>query len=177
MSALLKLFFSIAILGKGPKDVPYSPFLFVALLIILFAADLAVNQIFRPSGQEYDSMRLFLFLVLANVIVIGLTYLLIYIHGFANRAIQTLTALLGAELIIKLVQLPIFFIMPLLVENKGILLLLNYVVIITFGWELIVNVHIYRHALSISAIRAVLITLALFSLQIFLVTKFFPETG
>lgn len=177
MSALLKLFFQITILGKGPKDVPYSPFLFVALLIILFIADLLINHLLRPAGLEPESMRIFMFILLANVIVLGLTYLFIYIHGLANRAIQTLTALLGAELIIKLVQIPVFLLTLQLPENKGVFLLLNLIIVMTSGWGLMVNVHIYRQALSISAIRAVLITLALFSLQVFLVTKFFPEAG
>jgi hypothetical protein len=172
MLALIKLFFSIAILGKGPQDVPYSRFLFVALLVVLFIADLISNQLLASSGEQLDMKKLILFLVLANVIVYGLTYLLVYVHGFANRAIQTMTALLGVELIIMLAQLPIFILLPLFAQNKGILVLLYY---ITMGWELVANVHIYRHALQISAVRAALITLVLFSLQIYLVVKFFPE--
>ena len=174
MLALIKLFFSIAILGKGPQDVPYSRFLFVALLVVLFIADLISNQLLAGAGEQLDMQKLILFLVLANVIVYGLTYLLVYVHGFANRAIQTMTALLGVELIIMLAQLPIFILLPLFGQNKGILILLYY---ITMGWELVANVHIYRHAMEISAVRAALITLVLFSLQIFLVIKFFPEGG
>ena len=177
MLALFRLFLSIAVLRQGPQDVPYSRFLFVALLAVLFIADLLINQFLSAPGKEHEPMKLLMFLILANVILYGLIYLLIYVHGFANRAIQAMTALLGVELVIKLAQLPIFFIMPLFAESKGILLLLNYVIVMTFGWELVADVHIYRHALSISALRAVLITLALFSLQIFLVVKFFPENA
>ena len=172
MLDLLKLFFSIAILKKGPQDVPYSRFLFVAMLVVIFITDLVSNQLLVKTGEQLDVKNLILFLVLANVIVYGLTYLLVYLHGFANRAIQTMTALLGVELIIMLAQLPIFFLLQFAEQNRNALILLYY---ITIGWELVANVHIYRHALSISAVRASLITLVLFSLQIFLVLKFFPE--
>jgi len=174
MLTLIKLFFSIAILGKGPQDVPYSRFLFVALLVVLFIADLITNKMLVSAGEQLDMQKLILFLLLANIIVYGLTYLLVYLHGFANRAIQTMTALLGVELIIMLAQLPIFILLPLMGQNKGILILLYY---ITIGWELVANVHIYRNALGISAVRAALITMVLFSLQILLVVKFFPESA
>ena len=177
MLALLKLFLSIALLRKGPQDVPYSRFLFVALLAVLFIADLLINQFLSAPGKARDPMKLLMFLIFANVIVYGLIYLLIYVHGLANRAIQTMSALLGIELVIKLAQLPLFFVALLFAESKGIMLLLNYAIIMTFGWELIANVHIYRNALSISALRAALITLVMFSVQIFLVVKYFPENA
>ena len=87
MQALFKLFFLISILNKGPQDVPYSRFLFISLLIVLYVTDLLLAQIpYADRSDEVSSLQIALFLMLATIVIYGVTYLLIRAHGYANRA-------------------------------------------------------------------------------------------
>jgi hypothetical protein len=178
MQILIKLFFMIAILKKGPQDVPYSRFLLVSLLIIMYVSDLLQAQIpYTSSDSEVSIFRVGAFLVFASVVYYGVVYVLMRAHGFANRAIQTITALIGVELVIKLVQIPVLLLVVLAGKNSGAVLMLYMLFIMTIGWGLVANVHIFRHALSISALRASMITLALFSMVLFMNVRFDPIGG
>ena len=178
MQTLFKLFFMIAILNKGPQDVPYSRFLLVSLLIIMFVTDLLQTQIpsVAPDG-EVNLIRVAVFFVFASVVYYGVVYVLMRSHGFASRAVQTITALVGVELVIKIVQIPLLLLVMMAGKNQGAVLLLYLLFLMTIGWGLVANVHIFRHALSISALRASVITLALFSMVLFMNVRFDPVGG
>jgi len=178
MQALFKLFFEIATLSKGPQDVPYSRFLFISLLIVLYVLEVLLTQILTDSQSHVASpIKVALYLLFVTVVYYSVIYLLLRAHGFANRTVQTFTALGGAELVITAVQIPVLILGLMFEKNMGFLMILNFLYITTIGWDLVVSVHIFRQAFSVSTLRASIITLALFSLVIFMKIRFEPVSG
>jgi hypothetical protein len=128
-------------------------------------------------APEVDDIKLFAHLLLVTIIFYSVLYLLLRAHGYANRTVQTFTALSGAELVITLVQIPLLVIGMLFDKSQGLLLMVDLIYIGTIGWDLVVSVHIFRQAFSVSALRASLITIALFCLVVYLKIHFNPASG
>lgn len=177
MKALLGLFFSISMMGKGPQDVPYSRALFVVLLLIIAVFDLVVVNVFvarlasvenEQSGKELSVIA---YVAVMSVLILSV-YLLLRVHGLQHRVLQTLTAMTGVEMIIKPAQIISILLLVLGGKNSGIALLGNYLLILSFGWMLAANMHIFRHALSVSIFRAGVYSLAYFVLNITVSTLF-----
>lgn len=168
MQQLVKLFWDICRLQKGPQDVPAAHVLFWLLLCAGFIVDLiiAVNFVdFQHALLLVPADTLALFGVVAGLLVI---------LGYANRIIQTLTALIGTGLIFSLIRLPVMFIVRLVPQNAG---LFGFVEIIILVWSLVVIAHILRHALSIHLLLAGALAFGYFMLSYQLVNYLIPQAA
>ena len=175
MLALFRLFFSISILKKGPQHVPHSGLLLVLLLLVSLVLDLLLVPAAATEETQQQSKTIFAFIFTVYIVFYTMSIGLLLLHGYSNRILKTLTAQTGIELIIKLVQLPLLFILKS-EANTGLIILAYYLFMITIGWWLTANMHIFREALSISTLRAVLITAIFFISSLLLEAYFFAGT-
>lgn len=168
MQQLVKLFWDICRLQKGPQDVPAAHILFWLLLL----AGLFVDLIITANFVDFQSALL---LVLANTIVLfGVVMLMLLMLGYTNRILQTLTSLIGTGLVFSFIRLPVIVMVKLAPQNAG---MFGLVEIILLVWSLVVIAHILRHALSIQLFLAGGLAFGYFILSYQLVNYFIPQAA
>ena len=105
------------------------------------------------------------------------TYLLVKALNFSNRFIQTITSIYAAHIIIHLLALPLVLVSPWILAGHlpnavmlitGICYLLFTLSLTT--WQLLVTAHIYKHALSIKFLSAMLASFGLIACNILVVS-------
>ena len=172
MLQYLRLIWNICVLRSGPQDMPFSWVLLLLLIIAGIALDSYGTVILFPqiAGKEIISS-----VTIYNLSMLMVVYVLLYLLRYANRGIQTLTALAGSGLFISLVLLPALLVInqaPQTPKPFGIIILIDNI------WRLLVNAHIFRHALSIGILMSMIIAVSYFLLGI-LVVEFLlsPEGG
>lgn len=169
MLQLIRVWFDICLLRRGPQDLPASGF-FLGLSLGCYA--LVALLVASPSFGLLDAARL---AVVDTVMLAGFVVMLLYLQSKTERINQALSALAGSGCLMGLFALPLVLLVdpdqpadqvPALLGGFWLLLLL---------WNLFVMAHIMRHALSISfAIGlAAVVLYALVSMQI--VATLFPQ--
>jgi len=172
MLALFRLFFDIALLKKGPQDVPYSLFLFILIFTISFSVDILMGFVPNYVDKVVDLVLWLRFIIVANLVTIIVIYLIFRFFNQANHFLQSLTAIIGVELIMGLIRLPASILLSGSVNNEpSITYALAYLfLLLTFVWYLVVYMHIFRHGLSISRIQASMLSFTVMSIMLFLQT-------
>jgi hypothetical protein len=176
MSALVRLFFSIALFRKGPQDVPYSPFLLVSLFILTFSIELLTHLIPSIKEQAIEFPILLRYLLIKHAVTITVIYLIFKLHGHVRRFTQSLTTMFGVDVLMSAIFLPINFLLVFAAinESAGFVILGSLLYMFLLGWNLFIYMHIFRHALSVSPLYGGMLSLALFALGITLVDLLIP---
>mgnify|MGYP000579669168 CR=1 FL=1 len=176
MQALFKLFFDVALLRKGPQDVPYSLFLLIFLFVFEFILDIAINFIPNYEGKTLDFWTNSRFYVVANVVIVAFIYFLFKFYAKTDRFVQSLTAITGAGLVLIFIQLPTKF----LVMNAAgsgpstpvaLAVLFSMLILV---WNLAIYSQIFRLALAISRINAAMLSIVILILSLFMRSLLVP---
>ncbi len=137
MYQLIVLFFEIAILRKGPQDVPPSPWMLRLILPVYIAVNLLILQL---NGEWPTAI---LQIVIDFLLLVGFSWPLLYFAGKPARFRQTLCALLGTDTVIS------FFAIPAVASlNSQTNDLAFFAMLALMGWHWLVSGHIFRHALD-----------------------------
>ncbi|VAX00866.1 hypothetical protein MNBD_GAMMA21-2307 [hydrothermal vent metagenome] len=176
MHTLFRLFFDIALLRKGPQDVPYSLFLLVFLFVFEFTMDIAINLIPDFEGKTLDFWINARFYVVANAVIVVFIYIIFKFYGKADRFVQSLTAITGAGLILIFIQLPAKFLVMNSAGNEpsmpvALAVLFSLVVLV---WNLAIYINVFRLALSTSRINAGMLSFVILILSLFLRSLLVP---
>ena len=165
MSALLRFFFELARLRRGPQDLPASS----ALLALLALLNIVVGTINGSTlfGSVSASFG-------ANLLDLGLTFLLalalLQTKGRVARWLQTVTAFLGlgalAGLIILLVRS--------VAEALGVVELAGLADLVLAIWLHVALGSVLRHALGIPLLAGVIIMLSYTVIAFNLIARVFP---
>ena len=100
MQSILPLFWRIATFKAGPESIPFSPFLATGLIainiltastLIMFLSDIRLIQALSSA-------------IVSLATTAALTWVLLWLMRHRERFMQTLIAMVGADLIISLVQ-------------------------------------------------------------------------
>ena len=169
---MMKLFWKICCLRAGPQQVPYS----IALLAIaiLLSCILGWYQLsFRSSVADALWQAL---LMLGTTVLF--TFIILYFRKSTERFIQTITALIACGVVIHATALPLHLLQPYLLQTplpKTVAMLLSLIslifILVINVWNLLVNAHIFRHALNVSQIAALLVTLGLIGFNILIFSQ------
>jgi len=149
---LIRTLFDILRLRSGPQDLPAGRGLAVVLAVAWLAQGLLTDQIL----DEADSAPRSLFAVLVQF---GAVMALLQLRGRTARIPQTISALAGTGFIFGLLAL--FLVLQLDPQQPHPGLALAYLGL--FVWSLVVDGHIYRHALSIKMSLGVLVAVLIFA--------------
>lgn len=158
MSALLSTLLDILRLRKGPQDLPASWAFAIAMLLLYLMFGVFTGQSLGDDNPASTSIAL------ASLQFVAVAVML-YIRKFTERLPQTLGALAGAGVILGFVS---FLLLAQADpgQQQPVLAMAWFAV---FFWSLVVDGHIYRHALSISLQQGILIAVLLLAASYVLV--------
>lgn len=139
MYVLIKLFFDITLLRKGPQDIPAARWLFWLVL----PAYLAINTLILMLdnyGATIPAQIAVDFMLMA-----GFSWPLLHFSGRPHRFPQTLCALIGADALISFFTIPAVASLNFQGAELAIIAMLGLMF-----WHWMVMGHILRHALNTS---------------------------
>ncbi|MGH8498363.1 MAG: hypothetical protein ACRERV_06110 [Methylococcales bacterium] len=134
----MKKFLDICLFRLGPQDLPASAFLFGLVLCLNGIVGLVILSIEAPLLTAIAE-----FLVSLGLLV-GFIWILLALDGKTLRFQQTLTALLGTDIVISLAALP--FLIWISFDHH--FTAATYLLVASMIWNVAVVGHIIRHALS-----------------------------
>jgi len=170
IKTLFTTFLEICLFQRGPQDLPASGiFLGIVFVISTFIA-LLLNLINLPFQQATVAV----FINLAVVIII--TQLILRLYNKPMRFVQTLTAQLGAGIVISVFAVPVV-VMLVYAEKHDVSMITGIIFWLgLFVWETAVTAHILRHALSTNFFQGFLVAI-LYPLVYFQLIDFiFPKS-
>ena len=133
-------------LRGGPQDLPHAPALLVVLLGAGTALDLAIGHAISDGANALARS------LLSSVVVLGLCWVALAIRRLPHRYVQTASALLACSLVFSLVQLPIALLAgpppATAAELSHLQILLGWLTLALFVWQISVDAHIMRHAMD-----------------------------
>lgn len=163
-SSLIRRILELALLRAGPQDMPYSPTLsrnLVGLTLVFGVVYAGVLEVAEAPSR----------LALSLGLLIGLPWLLLHWRGHGERYAQSLAALAGTDALFTALFLPIAWLakqnMP--AEAGASLdqgqIAVGWLVLALFGWKLMINGNILRHAMDLPHALGVLLALGWFALE------------
>ncbi|KTD59848.1 hypothetical protein Lsai_0492 [Legionella sainthelensi] len=169
-------YWDICLLKESPENTSYSisrmvlSGFFLALLIMI-EWDLTS---FKSSDDVVSSALISIFLIFSDVIY---TYLVLSFKGFAARLVQVVTSLFVINIIIHLLVLPLLLIAPYLSQfhlRTPLFLFLGIIYLfLSLGlsvWQFVITANIYKFALNVTMIQAVLTAFGLVAVNILTVS-------
>ena len=169
MLQLIRAWFDICLLRRGPQDLPVSGF-FLGLSLGCYA--LVSLLVASPSFGVADAALL---AVVDTAMLAGFVVVLLYLQSKTERINQTLSALAGSGSLMGLFALPLVLLVDPGQPAEQVPALLGGVWLSLLIWNLFVMGHIMRHALSSSFAIGLgaAVLYALVSMQI--VATLFPQ--
>lgn len=174
--ALIKRYWQVSLLKETPANTPYSVFL-LGVMVLFFLLLIVMQWMIADFEHVFTFSRSIVAgaaLLLSYAIY---TYALLLVFRVANRMVQTLTCLLAGNSIVHLFAFPLLLMTPWLmqanaVEPLALLIGIFYLVstLILTIWQFMVTVHIYKHALMIDYLPAVLASFGLLACNILIVS-------
>lgn len=154
MLQLIRAFWDICRLRAGPQALPSGRNLLISVVIAGIFIDSFASSILIPKLSGFEIITT---VAIFNVVLLAAVYLLLNVIGYKQRAMQTLTAIAGSGLFISLVLLPGLITVDFAEqETKSFALF----ILIDNIWRIAVNAHIFRHALSVSLLMAMIISVS-----------------
>lgn len=138
MFEILKLLFDICLFKKGPQDVPFSLWLLRALIIV----DVGVSYLMVSIHADWFASLLQA--IVSAVLVIGFSWLMLYLTQKRERFCQTTSAFLGTDALISFIALPG---MASMIAGR-VAVLAFIVTIALMVWHWLITGHIIRNALG-----------------------------
>lgn len=170
--ALIKRYWRVSIFKETPDETPYSWFLLIMITLFYYAL-VMMQWMIAEVGQASPPRGSFLAVMLLILSYALYTYALLVVFRLKSRVIQTLSCLYAGHAIVHL------FALPLLLSSFGITSaglsepVLRFVSIIYLVatlmltvWQFMVSVHIYKHALGIDYLAAILASFGLLATNI-----------
>lgn len=169
MTELARIFVNIALLRRGPQDLPASGFLLGVLLLVSGLVNLGVAFAF-----ELDVGLMLGRFVLAAALSLILTIAVLSIASRPQRFLQTATAMIGAEL----VTVPFGLLLFILAKPYGNFTehpeWLQFLDGLYEAWNIVIAGYIYRMALERSLFVGVLVAFACEIIVVLAIQGAFP---
>lgn len=150
---MIRTLFDILRLRAGPQDLPAATGLAFMLALFYLLQGLVADRILEGSGDNAPRS------LLSIAFQFGIVALLLGWRGTAARIPQTLSALAGTGFLLGLVWIGLLSAMEPGQPRPGVAL----ASLGLFVWSLVVDAHIYRHALSIKMSFGILVAVLIFA--------------
>jgi hypothetical protein len=160
LTSVLTNLLKMVVLSRAPQDLPYRPQLAWMMALIYVVTGFFILQ----ATARVDHALLDMLVMLMTQA--GFTYVLLIIINKQPRFVQTITALLGVSVIFNLLSWPVFSVLSdnsLSEQHQHTMAL---VFLMFMSWEVLVKAHIYRHALDMPMVSALLVSISLFFVSI-----------
>lgn len=166
MLTLVRLLWDVCLFRRGPQDLPYSPALARALLLVQAGAGLLYLRIVGAGANGIAQ------LALSMTLAVALPWLLLRARGREARYVQTLSALIGTWIFATLAYLPIaFFAADLPLPEAGVpptraQAAVAWITLVLAAWKLAINGQIWREALDWPLGGGITVALGIFLLEL-----------
>jgi hypothetical protein len=169
MIEFARVFFNIALLRRGPQDLPASVFLFVLLIGIAFLLNLAV-----AAGFGFDLLLTVERETLATGLGLTLTLAILSIAGRRQRFLQTAIALLGTALLLAPIDVVLLGIASAIGSLTDPPDWIRVIEGLNVAWGVVIGGHVYRCALERNFLICVVLALACEIMALSAVESLFP---
>lgn len=170
MQQIFKAFIDVFLLRRGPEHLPKSSL----LLAMTIGMSIIVHFLFYAIVEsEYETD---LFLEFATELLKIASYVIVLlIFGLISRVVQTMTAIIGCNVILALLLTIILMLSRPLMSNE---LDAAFAWLVTF-WLIVVEGHIISRAIQLHWITGIAIAVVIFILQLGFYFSFgeFPEAA
>ena len=143
MYALLKPFVDLALLRRGPEDLPASQPLMVICALLYWLLALVVVAPFYPLGVALVQAGLDLALLAVFTLV------LLRSRSLGERFNQTFTGLLGVGVVLGVLMIPVVLQLRSVDGPEEVSLFTTIIYLVLLGWLLTAYGHVLRRALDI----------------------------
>ena len=164
MSEFIRLYAQIALLRRGPQDLPASPLLLVLTVAAFLAVNFVVSSLLPPDNRWRE------ILVVATLFTLLWYVLLLRLAGRPERTLQTTTAVFGFQTVLAPLVIGCGWLARRFSPDSPWQVPIMCAVLLLFAWVIAANSYIVRSALDWSATSSVALvileTLAGWLLQI-----------
>ncbi len=156
MSAIFFRFIEIALFRKGPQDLPASGFL-LGLALALYAVVLTISVFMFPVGDISRSAARSLASVVSEFLLV---WVVLLAFNMGQRFLQTMTAVLGVDIVIGLAFIPLLASLPLTPDQGQASGFQTLVYLGLMAWAVMALAWILRHAINVSLLTSAAISLS-----------------
>ncbi|HEX5362545.1 MAG TPA: hypothetical protein VFW49_15890 [Fluviicoccus sp.] len=172
MKALWTLFWQILRFDRGPEETPSSLPLLASLVLIDYLISMAGQSISRDNiNLQYV---VFIPLIALAVELASLRMLMAF-KSVSFRFVQTANTILGCDIILTLISLPVSLAVLALPEKSALLPVFGILQMVLLGWGLGFRAFVYHRSINIGLIQANMLALALYLLALTFMVQAFPE--
>lgn len=154
MINVIRVFWGICRLKANPQDLPKGQYLLISTILASIIVDSFSSSILIPKLTGFEILQT---VALYNLVVLTSIYLLLRLLGYGERGTQTITAVAGSGLFISLVLLPALLMLD---SSADAMKSFVFLIMIDNVWRVAVNAHIFRHALSISLLMSMILSVS-----------------
>ena len=159
MLTLIRPFVSICLLRLRPQDLPASNLLLaLATFTYVVITTVAHSALLPPADALLSG-------IVDSVLLCTLTLSLLYVCRRRGRAVQTLTALVGAGAVTTMVAIPFLSWRVSIMQAGGPAGVEMVGIVVIVVWNLVVIAHVLRHALSISYLGGAVVAIVMYLLS------------
>ena len=170
--ALIKQYWNVSMLREKPENTPYSPILSCIVALVFF-----VLIVFQWMMTDVNKKLEFgTALLIAGSLVLSYmlyTWVLLLLFRLKSRFLQTLTCIFAGHTVVHLAAFPLLLIMPLLIGVQTTSIISSFIGILYLVftltlaiWQFMVSAFIYKQALMVSWLSAILASLGLLACNI-----------
>jgi len=149
MSEFIRLYTQIALLRRGPQDLPASRLLLVLTVAGYLAVNFLVSSVLPPGGRWLET------LLVATLFTLLWYLLLLRFAGRPERTLQTTTAVFGFQTVLTPLVDCCAWLVRRLGEDSPWQLPFMCALLLLFAWVIAANSHIVKAALDWSATSSV----------------------
>lgn len=166
--ALVHPFVQLTLLRLKPQDLPYSPVLMGLTLAAHYVLGVSLFLFRLPLLQSL------LAAATGTILLCALAVSLLYLNRLQARAVQTVTALAGADVVVSVAALPVTAWLHGALSSGAASGLPGLLFLLLLAWNLTVAGHVLRHALSAPLPLGLVIALVFYVVSVNILHALFP---
>ncbi|UWN51092.1 hypothetical protein ASALC70_03317 [Alcanivorax sp. ALC70] len=168
MNALLKLFARLCVFRSGPEDMPYIP----PLLALMLAVWLALQMLAASLQAGLTLAQMVGVQLISLTVLAGATTAVLGFKQLLERWVQTMMALLGVDILLTLVALPLLLIGHAM---GGTPPFVDGLYLIVVSWQLAIQSFIFHRAFAVGPLLGLALAFGLLILTFMVVSGVMPE--
>lgn len=175
-AALVKQYWQVSVFKESPANTPYSLLLLIGIAIF-FLVLIALQWLVTDVKNQLTFPHALGASISLSVSYMVYTFILLSLFHVANRTVQTLSCLLAGHLIVHVIAFPLLLIIPVIAVNNipqpfGLLFGIVYLILtlILTVWQFMLTAYIYKQALVIEYLPAILASLGLLATNILIIS-------
>lgn len=170
MKPLFALFWQLCLFRRGPQDVPYSPVLLVALVLVELVLGAVIITSLEPVYLRQQLLGVTVALSAWLVMVWGL----LRFKGLESRYVQAMTACLGTDLLLSFAIIPLQVYIVTSASDAALGTQARLVLLMMLIWDILVKGRIYGSSMGLGRLQGNLLSIAIWVVVLLLSDMFLP---